>query len=153
MRTKVGIVTSGGSIPQLGTGHIARSLNLAHTLEAQFGIEVVFITNTPEILQKKDKKLRIVYFNDNAKNPNTFLDKIKQENIDIIIYDTYKISETFVNLISTLGLVSIALDISQKKLSKIMTFNVNNLIKNPLKTATGIVFPVPSIPAVFNAKF
>ena len=54
MRTKVGIVTSGGSIPQLGTGHIARSLNLANTLEAQFGVEVVFITSTPEILQKKN---------------------------------------------------------------------------------------------------
>ena len=137
MRTKVGIITSGGSIPQLGTGHIARSLNLAHTLEAQFGIEVVFITSTPEILQKKNKKLRIVYYNEKANNPNTFLDKIEQEKIDIIIYDTYKISETLVNLISNLGLVSIALDISQKKLSKIMTFNVNSLIKKPFAELSG----------------
>lgn len=154
-----------GDIPELGTGHLYRSLNIAIFLKRKFNLkksDICFVIKTKgkftkghEILKKF--KFNFVSLNHKIKNNSIkeikFLKRYKSKMI--IIDRLGKINSNFANFISKKFEKKIILDDASNFRHK-FDLSINSLIRNVTKSKKakiGIKYLILKIPNIKNYKF
>lgn len=154
-----------GDIPELGTGHLYRSLNIAFFLKKKFNLkknDICFITKTQgkfskglEILRKS----KFSFISLNHKTKNNSIDEIKflkRFDSKMIIIDRLgKINSNFANFISKKFDKKIILEDTSNFRNK-FDLSINSLIRNVpknKKARIGIKYLILKIPNIKNFNF
>ena len=127
--TNIAFLTSGGQIPKIGTGHVVRSINLARIMVNQLNCKVIFISDTPEIINVKAPEYHIVTYKNHENSFDGLILELKSQNLDIIIIDSYKVNRHLLKSIAKLNIILIGIDNSQRIITNLFTFRVNSLIR------------------------
>ena len=124
------IFTKGGAIPEIGTGHLVRSVEIARKLVQLGGARITFLTSTKLELQSivGDLRCNIYEYLENSSNPeylSNLLAKIKPE---VSIIDMLDMPESDLLLVRKESSVIFALDDTLEVNRKLIDIAVNSLI-------------------------
>jgi dTDP-4-amino-4,6-dideoxy-D-galactose acyltransferase len=124
------IFTKGGPIPEIGTGHLVRSVEIARKLVQLGGARITFLTSTKLELQSivGDLRCNIYEYLENSSNPEYLLNLLATIKPEISIIDMLDMPENDLLLVRKESSVIFALDDTLEVNRKSIDIAVNSLI-------------------------
>ena len=124
------IFTKGGPIPEIGTGHLVRSVEIARKLVQLGGARITFLTSTKLELQSivGDLRCNIYEYLENSSNPEYLSHLLATIKPEVSIIDMLDMPESDLLLVRKESSVIFALDDTLEVNRKLIDIAVNSLI-------------------------
>ena len=153
LEKNVVIFTKGGAIPQIGTGHLVRSVNLARRLIQLGGTRITFLTSTRSELESVAGNLpcSIYEYEENSTNTESLLSVLTSANPEISIIDMLDVPESDLLLLRQKSSIIIALDDTLTVNRHLIDIAVNSLVSSTQADFLGMEYLV--LPGPLDEKF
>ena len=147
------ILTKGGAIPQIGTGHLVRSVNLARRLIQLGGTRITFLTSTKSELESVAGNLpcSIYEYEENSPNTESLLSVLTSANPEISIIDMLDVPESDLLLLRQKSSIIIALDDTLTANRQLIDIAVNSLVSSAQADFVGMEYLV--LPGPLDENF
>lgn len=124
------IFTKGGPIPEIGTGHLVRSVEIARKLVQLGGARITFLTSTKLELQSivGDLRCNIYEYLENSSNPEYLSNLLAKLKPEVSIIDMLDMPESDLLLVRKESSLIFALDDTLEVNRKLIDIAVNSLI-------------------------